>query len=117
MLLFGQFETEVNEVLDALILERVFHGSERDFGTWQGLEPDAARLLWDARTERVKLSEFAEEFFRRLADRLGHAMLLRKGELHRLVEFVDPVTIPDEVTEKLDLLAELFAAANPGEEE
>ena len=116
MPLFGQFEREVNEVLDALILERVFAGSERDLGTWQGLEPDAARLLWDARTERVKLSDFAEEFFRRLADRLGHAMLLRKGELHRLVEFVDPATIPDEVTEKLDLLAELFAAANPGEE-
>ena len=116
MLLFGQFETEVNEVLDALILERVFAGSERDLGTWQGLEPDAARLLWDARTERVKLSEFAEEFFRRLADRLGHAMLLRKGELHRLVEFLDPATIPEEVTEKLDLLAGLFAAANPGEE-
>ena len=116
MLLFGQFETEVNEVLDALILERVFAGSERDLGTWQGLEPDAARLLWDARTERVKLSEFAEEFFRRLADRLGHAMLLRKGELHRLVEFLDPATIPEEVTEKLDLMAGLFAAANPGEE-
>ena len=116
MPLFGQFETEVNEVLDALILERVFAGSERDFGTWQGLEPAAARLLWEARTERVKLSEFAEEFFRRLADRLGHAMLLRKGELHRLVEFVDPATISEEVMEKLDLLAELFAAANPGEE-
>ena len=114
--LFGQFESEVNEVLDALILERVFAGSERDLGTWQGLEPDAARLLWDARTERVELSDFAEEFFRRLADRLGHAMLLRKGELHRLVEFLDPATIPEEVTEKLDLMAELFAAANPGEE-
>ena len=116
MPLFGLFESEVNEVLDALTLERVFGGSERDFGTWRGLEPAAARLLWDARTERVKLSEFAEEFFRCLADRLGHAMLLRKGELHRLVEFVDSATIPEEVTEKLDLLAELFAASNPGEE-
>ena len=116
MLLFGQFEREVDEVLDGLILERVFASSSRDFATWQGLEPNAARLLWDARTERVKLSDFAEEYFRRLAAQLDHAMLLRKGELHRLVEFVDPVTIPEEVTEKLDFLAELFAAANPGEE-
>ncbi|WP_428096793.1 AAA family ATPase [Candidatus Rariloculus sp.] len=116
MPLFGQFESEVNEVLNALILERVFADSARDFATWQGLDADAARLLWDASTKRVKLSDFAEEFFRRLAARLGHAMLLRKGELHRLVEFVDPATIPAEVAEKLDLLAELFDAAPPPEE-
>ncbi len=116
MPLFGQFESEIAEVFDGLTLERVFAGNARDFATWQGLESDAARLLWEARTERVKLSDFAEEFFRRLADRLGHAMLLRKGELHRLIEFVDPSTIPDEVAEKLDLLAALFAGANPGEE-
>ena len=48
--------------------------------------------------------------------RLGHAMLLRKGELHRLVEFADPAAVPEEVTEKLDLLAALFSGANPGEE-
>lgn len=114
--LFGQFESEIDEVFDGLTRERVFGGNDRDFATWQGLEPDAARLLWEARTERVKLSDFAEEFFRRLADSLGHAMLLRKGELHRLIEFVDPATIPDEVTEKLDLLAALFSGANPGEE-
>ncbi len=111
--LFGQL---IEEVFDGLTLERVFAGNARDFATWQGLEPEAARLLWEARTERVKLSDFAEEFFRRLADSLGHAMLLRKGELHRLIEFVDPSTIADEVTEKLDLLADIFSDANPGEE-
>ena len=116
MPLFSQFENEINEVLDGLILEIVFAGSAKDFATWQVLEPDAARLLWEARTERVKLSYFAEEFFRRLADQLGHAMLLRKGQLHRLVEIADPATIPAEVAEKLDLLAELFEAATLPEE-
>ena len=113
--LFGKFEIEAAEVLDSLILERVFSGRARDFKTWQGLEADAARLVWEARTERIKLSDLAEEFFRRLADRLGHAMLLRKGDLHRLVEFTDPASIPEEVTAKLDLLAELFDKARPGE--
>jgi ABC-type branched-subunit amino acid transport system ATPase component len=114
--LFGQFRSETDEVLDSLILERVFAGRTRDFATWQSLNADAAQLLWEARTERIKLSDFAEEFFRRLADRLGHAMLLRKGELHRLVDFVDPKRIPEEVSEKLNLLASLFAKAKPGEE-
>ena len=116
MPLFGQFEGEINEVLNDLIVEQIFSGNTEVLATLQELEPASARVFWDISTQNVKLSDFAEEFFRRLADCLGHAMLLRKGELHRLIEFVDPSTIPDEVTEKLDLLADLFAGANPGEE-
>ena len=114
--LFGQFECETDEVLDALILERVFSGRVKDFTTWQGLDAAAARLVWEPNTRNIKLSDFAEEFFRRLADRLGHAMLLRKGELHHLVDFADPASIPEEVSAKLDLLASLFVKAKPGEE-
>ena len=107
---------ECEDVLDALLLERVFDGREPDLDTWKTANADAARLIWEARTERVKLSDFAEEFFRRLAARLGHAMLLGKGDLHRLVRFVDPASIPPEVGEKLDLLKTLFERAHPGEE-
>ena len=94
----------------------MFSGRTRDFATWNGLDADAMRLVWTSSTRSIKLGDFAEEFFRRLADRLGHAMLLRKGELHRLVDFTDPASIPDEVTEKLDLLLGLFETARPGEE-
>ena len=116
-LFFGEVRDQSEEVLDALVLERVFDGRERDLDTWKTARADAARLLWEARTERLKLSDFAEEFFRRLAERLGHAMLLRKGELHRLVRFADPASIPAEVGEKLDLLGAIFDHASPGEEQ
>ena len=111
--LFGEFVDETEEVLDALILEKVFAGNTGEFATWQGLPPDAAHLLWEALTRELKLSDFAEEFFRRLADRLGHAMLLRKGDLHQLIDLTEPESIPKEVEEKLDLLADLFARAGP----
>ena len=107
--LFDQFRREIDEVLDGLVLSRVFDGRQRDFLTWKDMDRDAARLLWEARTERLKLSDFAEEFFRRLADRLGHAMLLRKGDLHRLVDYMEAEYIAEEVAEKLALLVELFA--------
>ena len=113
--LFDGFCKDTDEVLDGLVLERVFAGRRRDFVTWKGLDADAARLLWEARTERIKLSDFAEEFFRRLANRLGHAMLLRKGDLYRLVDFVDTGDIADEVGEKLGLLAEVFGGVGSGE--
>ena len=112
---YGESET-AETVLEALILERVFDGRGEDLATWQQADAAAARLLWEARTERLKLSDFAEEFFRRLAGELKHAMLLRKGDLHRLVPHVDPSSIPPEVAEKLDLLKALFDAAVPDEE-
>jgi hypothetical protein len=108
MELFDSFRAEIESVLEQLILERVFDGVTADFQTYRSSAPDGARLLWDAKTERLKLSDFAEEFFRRLAAKLKHAMLLKKGELHRLVEYADPQIIPAEVTEKLDLLDGLF---------
>ncbi len=114
--LFEGHGQEIDEVLDALILERVFEGREGDFAVWKAADPAARRLVWTGQTERVKLSVFAEDFFRRLADRLGHAMLLRKAELYRLVDFVSNDEIPEEVATKLDLLEELFRSARPEEE-
>ncbi len=109
--LFDQFRPQTDEVLDELVLERIFDGREGDFRTWKALESDAARLVWNAQTSGIKLSDFAEEFFRQLAHRLGHAMLLRKRDLHQLVDFVEPDAIAEEVSEKLTLLTDLFTGA------
>ncbi|AGX87368.1 ATP-dependent nuclease [Candidatus Symbiobacter mobilis] len=108
MELFGGFQQDIDAVLDRLIWEQVFDGMEADFQAWKQSAPEVARVLWEAKTERRKLSAFAEEFFRRLADQLHSPMLLKKGELHRLVPFVNPQSISFEVVEKLDLLVELF---------
>lgn len=106
--LFDGFGREIEDTLAGLILERVFDGVRIDFLEYSNSPAGAARIVWEARTERVKLSDFAEEFFRRLADRIGGQMLLTKGELHSLVAFADPTTIPAEVIEKLNLLEALF---------
>ncbi len=111
--LFDASELEVDEVLDALVLERVFESIEADFQAWKQAPPEAARIVWEAKTQRLKLSTFAEEFFRRLAARVGGSMLLTKGELHRLMALVDPKAIAPEVNEKLDLLQTLFTVAAP----
>jgi len=113
--LFGGFQQEIDAVLDGLILEQVFDALEADFQAWKNAAPEVARVLWEAKTERRKLSTFAEEFFRRLAQQLGGQMLLKKGELHRLVQFVNPQAISPEVGKKLDLLVELFRVAVPPE--
>ena len=109
--LFDASEVEVDAVLDGLILDLVFESIELDFQAWKQASPEAARVVWEAKTQRLKLSAFAEEFFRRLADRVGGSMLLTKGELHRLVDLVDPKAIAAEVSEKLEMLLSLFLVA------
>ena len=111
--LFDASDVEVDEVMDALVLERVFESIAADFQAWRQAPPDAARIVWEAKTQRLKLSTFAEDFFRRLAEKIGCGMLLTKGELHRLIALVNPKTIAAEVSEKLDLLQILFTVAVP----
>jgi len=110
-LLAQQTSDAIDRVLGATLLERVFDGNVANLTTWREASPDAMRLIWEQSTERRKLSDIAEDFFRRLADAQGDRMLLRKGQLHRLVAHVPVDTIPLEVTEKLDLLAKLFRQA------
>lgn len=111
--LFDASIFEVDVVLDGLVLESVFESIQLDFQAWKQASPEAARVVWEAKTQRLKLSVFAEEFFRRLAARVGGSMLLTKGELHRLVDLVDPKNISVEVSEKLNLLLSLFTVAIP----
>ncbi len=101
------------QVMDEIVIEAVFAGNDADHRIWRDAAPEAARLIWDSKTERLKLSAFAEDFFRRVASRTGFPMLLTKGEFHHLVKFVDPAAVPREVAEKLDLLADLFQSAGP----
>jgi len=113
--LFDGFRIQIDEAMDQLILEQVFDGSKSDFQTWKDSPFEAARIVWEAKTERMKMSTFAESFFRNLTTKTGGQMLLR-GELHRLIPLVDPKIIPAEVKEKLDELLELFRSAKMSEE-
>lgn len=102
----------VETTLRKVIVAAVFDGSEADYEAWIHSPPDAARLVWEAKTERRKLSVVAEEFFRALAARLGGGILLKKGELHRLIQHAELTPGAEaEVRSKLDLLEALFRCA------
>jgi AAA domain, putative AbiEii toxin, Type IV TA system len=104
----------IDDALADVILQQVFDGVMDDYSQWQKLPPAGARLVWDAKTERRKLSAFAEDFFRVLASKLNSPILLKKGEFHRLVELAKLSSGAEtEVREKLDQLAQLFNKALP----
>lgn len=111
--LFSQKRKDtVEEVLTETLRDNVFAGSQADYAIWAASPADAARLIWEARTERRKLSAVAEAFFRQLAQKLGETMLLTKGELHRLIPHAQLTSAAEaEIREKLDLLHQLFERA------
>lgn len=110
------YRQAIDEALADVLREQVFDGNDDDLRAWQRSPPESARLIWEAKTERRKLSTVAEDFFRRLANKLGHSMLLTKGELHRLVPHAPLTALSPEVTQKLDALARLFSASAHHEE-
>ncbi|RMX11056.1 AAA family ATPase [Allofranklinella schreckenbergeri] len=102
----------VEDAMAQTLRDDVFAGSQADYETWVASPADAARLIWEARTERRKLSAVAETFFRRLAQKTGAAMLLTKGELHRLIPHAELTpTAEQEIRQKLDALEPLFKRA------
>lgn len=108
-----QASNAIDAVLTQTVRDLIFDGSDEDLRAWQESPPDAARLVWEAKSERRKLSLLAETFFRSLAQRLGGPLLLKKGELHRLVPFAELTpAAATEVRAKLDLLVPLFAEAS-----
>jgi predicted ATPase len=105
------FSSRTEEVLRGLLLDTIFAGSAEDLANYQRADGSMRRTLWRAKTERQKLSSFAEEFFRRLAHQTATPMLHRKGTLHELVDRCDAADLEPELREKLDALARLLEPA------
>lgn len=114
--LFDQQAREaVDRVLAQTLRDEVFDGSQSNYEIWAQSSADAARLIWESRTERRKLSAVAEAFFRRLAQETQSAMLMKKGEFHRLISHAQLTpAAEDEINEKLNRLQQLFEQAPQG---
>ncbi len=114
----GHAQIAIEDALADVVSRRVFDGMADDYAEWQRSTPAAARLVWEAKTERRKLSAIAEEFFRILAGKLNSPLLLKKGEFHRLVADAELSSGAEaEVREKLDELTKLFNSAKAHNEE
>jgi hypothetical protein len=93
--------------LDQLILAMIFDSIDSDFANYQAANTATQATLWRAQTQTKKLSLFAENYFRHLANATGCQIMLRKRDLYRLIERCDINSIDREVVEKLDAIYRL----------
>jgi hypothetical protein len=104
------FIDQGKEILDQLILDQIFDSNTADFNNFSQANQSTQNTLWRAQTQTQKLSLFAEEFFRRIAEATSTRILLRKSDLYRLIERLDPASIDPEVAAKLDAILKLLKA-------
>jgi AAA15 family ATPase/GTPase len=90
-----------SQSLDEILLTKVFGNSAEVLEQYHKGTKDVKRFM----LRNIKMSEFAEETFRRYAEKMNQPILLSKGEFYRLVTFCPVEEIPNEVSEKLGLLA------------
>ena len=88
--------------LDEILLSRIFNNNAEILEQYHKGTKDVRRFM----LRNTKMSEFAEDVFRRYAEKMQQPMLLTKGECYRLIPFCSIEEIPNEVSEKLDLLVE-----------
>lgn len=101
-------------VIDDRLLETVFGGDRKQLDEYE----KASASLQKTVLKNLKMSEFADGVFQEFARRQNQPVLLRKGEYYLMLPLSDPKDIPDEVTQKLDRLAEHFASImHPGSQE
>jgi ABC-type cobalamin/Fe3+-siderophores transport system ATPase subunit len=98
------------DIMDTMLREFVFKDEPADFDAYQRGDAATRMALWRARTQHLKLSSFAEEYFRRIARATATPMLLRKGTLHQLVALCEPEDLNGDVKAKLDALHQLQSA-------
>ena len=113
--LLGNHQKLASKILDSLIQKHVFGNKRRDFNIWNESPSEVQQLLWEEKTKTCKLSNLAEEFYRKFAATIKSPMMYTKGKLYQLIELVEPESIPEEVTEKLDRLQDLLENSAPQE--
>jgi len=91
-----------------LVWERIFTEAPGDLDNYLRADAPTRKTLWRAQTQHLKLSTFAEEYFRRIGTAMATPMLLRKGNLHELVESCDAADLKGEVKEKLDEILKIL---------
>jgi len=89
-----------SQSLDEVLLSEVFNNSAEVLEQYHKGSKDVKRFM----LRNIKMSDFAEETFRRYAKKMNQPMLLTKGEFYRLISFCPVEEIPKEVTEKLDIV-------------
>ncbi len=97
-------QANIDRALDETLSEMVFAGDAGQVDEYKKATPALQATL----LRNVKMSEFADRFFKRFAELNDSPVLLNKGGYYRMIADMDPSEVADEVRQVLDRIAEVF---------
>ena len=95
----------MKEIIDQRLLIEVFSNDKNQLREFRRTSKNLRRTL----LRNLKMSKFTDQVFEEFAKSQNQPILLKKGEYHQLIEFMDVEDIPAEVTEKLDLIVQYLS--------
>lgn len=99
---------DFRNVVDQCLLASVFAGDEQQLAEYRQASAGLKKTL----LKGVKMSAFAEQVFAAFAEQQRQPVLLNKGDFYKLVKYAKAAEIPQEVSDKLDLLAAYLELPN-----
>ena len=91
------------------IIQWLFNGKIDDYKTYQASSPNAQHLLWVTSTRNKKISEFMEILMDEFVELSGLSYPMRKGEYYKLISYMNPEGVDDEILSALDAIEEILS--------
>lgn len=98
-------QTNIDRAVDETLAGMVFGGDIKQVDEYKKATPALQATL----LRNVKMSEFAEQFFKRFASLNSSPILFNKGGYYRMIADMDPSEVSDEVRQVLDSIVEVFS--------
>lgn len=92
----------MQKAIDVTLANMLFEGDISKVAGYKQATLDIKNRL----LSQCKMSKFAEDVFALFAEYQGEKILLNKGDFYKIIQFLNVNDIPDEVTQKLDLIVQ-----------
>lgn len=99
---YGIYQTVKKEVITKFI----FDGDEKSYNIFISSPLNAQELLWNASIKDKKMSAFVELLMDKYVENTGATYPMRKGEYYKLISYMKPADVNQEIIDVLNLIEE-----------
>ena len=82
----------------------LFDGNEERYNTFTNSPADAQKLIWETVSKNKKMSKFMDLLINIFTDDSGLVYPMRKGEYYKLINYMSPDNVDEEIIRVLDLI-------------
>lgn len=82
----------------------LFDENKEQYNTFINSPADAQKLIWDTVSKNKKMSKFVDLLMKKFTEDSGLVYPMRKGEYYKLINYMSPGNVDEEISRVLDLI-------------